>query len=159
MIFSLAELAQGQADVSGEEPGSILEMDNEEHLHVEGPIKYRLQASLAGSELVVRGSVSCRVSFACGRCGDFFTANVTDSAFLRAVEVEEGMEFVDLTPDIRESMILAFPLNPLCDASCKGICVHCGMNLNKGDCSCSVSWDDRRWDSLNKLRLPHSNRE
>lgn len=159
MIVSLAELGQGEAALSGEEPGSILEMENEERLRVDGPVRYELRASQAGKELVVRGSVSCAISFACVRCGDFFTADVTDSSFLRAFETTEGMEFVDLTPDIRESMILAFPLNPVCDASCKGICAHCGTNLNRGSCSCSVSWDDSRWNSLNELRLPRLNRE
>ena len=37
---------------------------------------------------------------------------------------------IDLEPFIRDEMILAMPINPLCRINCKGLCPECGENLN-----------------------------
>jgi len=43
---------------------------------------------------------------------------------------------IDLLPALREHLILATPLQPLCDESCAGLCQVCGVNLNEGVCGC-----------------------
>ena len=43
---------------------------------------------------------------------------------------------IDLDPDIREEIILDYPLKPLCRPNCKGLCLKCGKNLNEGGCTC-----------------------
>jgi uncharacterized protein len=62
------------------------------------------------------------------------------------------LESVDLTGDIRESMILAFPHYPVCDSACKGMCPQCGTNLNQKECNCQPPTDDR-WVGLDGLKL------
>jgi uncharacterized metal-binding protein YceD (DUF177 family) len=62
------------------------------------------------------------------------------------------LESVDLTEDIRESMILAFPHYPVCNPECKGLCPQCGVNLNNAPCSCQPPADDR-WAGLDGLNL------
>jgi uncharacterized protein len=61
-------------------------------------------------------------------------------------------ESVDLTPDIRESMILAFPHYPVCSQRCKGLCGRCGINLNREACDCAAPNDDR-WAQLDMLEV------
>ena len=60
---------------------------------------------------------------------------------------------VDLEPVFRDALTLALPLNPLCDAGCKGLCPHCGRDLNEGVCSCHVESSDPRWAPLEELRV------
>ncbi len=37
---------------------------------------------------------------------------------------------------IREQLILATPMQPVCHEGCQGLCQVCGQNLNQGDCAC-----------------------
>ena len=38
---------------------------------------------------------------------------------------------MDLAPIVRDEMLLAFPISPLCRPNCKGLCPTCGENLNE----------------------------
>jgi len=39
-----------------------------------------------------------------------------------------------------------------CREDCKGLCPHCGQNLNEGQCSCSVTLEEPRWAALKEIR-------
>lgn len=43
---------------------------------------------------------------------------------------------VDLAPMLREHVILAAPMQPLCREDCAGLCARCGKDLNEGPCQC-----------------------
>jgi len=45
-------------------------------------------------------------------------------------------DHVDLAPMLREHIILAAPMQPLCRIDCAGLCARCGADLNEGPCSC-----------------------
>jgi len=47
--------------------------------------------------------------------------------------------------------VLALPMKPLCGEACKGLCRHCGTNLNKSSCDCAPTWDDPRLAPLKGL--------
>ncbi|MGH2730855.1 MAG: YceD family protein, partial [Actinomycetota bacterium] len=51
-----------------------------------------------------------------------------------------------------DALTLALPLNPVCRASCKGLCAHCGADLNRGPCNCAAEETDPRWAPLAALR-------
>jgi uncharacterized protein len=53
---------------------------------------------------------------------------------------------------LREQVLLALPLKVTCREDCKGLCVHCGQNLNEGQCSCSNAIEDPRWTALREIR-------
>jgi uncharacterized protein len=58
---------------------------------------------------------------------------------------------------IREQVLLAVPLKVVCREDCKGLCPHCGKNLNAEQCSCSEPATDVRWAALKDLgsKLQH----
>jgi uncharacterized protein len=62
---------------------------------------------------------------------------------------------VDLSPLVREQIILALPTRPLCRDNCKGLCASCGINLNTQACSCTVSGGDPRLAVLRTLKVGH----
>ena len=64
-----------------------------------------------------------------------------------------GHEEIDLDPLIREALLLALPLAPLCEAACQGICPTCGADLNEGPCGCPPAGRDPRWAALDDLHL------
>jgi len=41
---------------------------------------------------------------------------------------------IDLSPIIREYMLLETPIKPLCKPDCLGLCIICGENLNAIAC-------------------------
>ena len=132
----------------GVEPGEVLKLGDDVAMAPAGEISYRLFVQAVSDELVVSGEVRMALRFVCARCAETFVCEVADSEFVRAYELAAATEFVDLTDDIREAIILALPANPLCRSDCKGLCHACGANLNEGACMCGPSPGDRRWEAL-----------
>src|SRR5207302_10491999 len=70
-----------------------------------------------------------------------------------------GSDFrIDLTPLLREEVILATPLAPLCRPDCEGLCVVCGRDLNTDPHQHEAPVDER-WERLRQLRDFHPERE
>jgi uncharacterized protein len=57
-----------------------------------------------------------------------------------------------LEDTLREQILLAIPLKVICREGCKGLCPHCGKNLNLEQCSCEIAEDDPRWSQLKEIR-------
>jgi len=73
----------------------------------------------------------------------FSEKNMTESGLLYP-----SSGIVDLSPLIREAMILAIPFRPLCSPDCKGLCPVCGADLNVEDCGHQKAPTDPRWAAL-----------
>ncbi len=58
---------------------------------------------------------------------------------------ESGLLLEDV---VREQVLLTLPGRVLCRPDCKGLCSHCGQNLNMGICSCEETSSDPRWNAL-----------
>jgi uncharacterized protein len=61
----------------------------------------------------------------------------------------EGILLEDV---LREQVLLAAPIRLVCGEECRGLCPHCGQNLNRGACSCAERFRDPRWDVLQDIR-------
>jgi uncharacterized protein len=55
---------------------------------------------------------------------------------------------IDLTAAIREHVLLGLPAFAVCQEDCRGLCPHCGANLNEGSCDCRTTVVDPRWAAL-----------
>lgn len=62
------------------------------------------------------------------------------------------LDQINLLPMVRENVLLALPLAPLCSDSCAGLCPTCGANRNEVPCACAAPPADNRWDALDDLR-------
>jgi len=60
-------------------------------------------------------------------------------------------DVVDLTPAVREELVLAAPQFVECRPDCKGLCPRCGQDLNLGPCDCDTATDPR-WAALEPLK-------
>ena len=110
-------------------------------------------------------TLSVQVSFplrvACDRCLEEFTRQY-DYTFTHTlvrqlqdewqdyILVEDGM--LDLEELILSDILLELPTKLLCKEDCKGLCPHCGCNLNHQSCDCNKAYHDPRWDVLNTLQ-------
>lgn len=123
----------------------------------------------------VKGHLTGELELTCSRCLEPFTLPIatdfdlqyvprTDKASEGEKEVEEddfttafySEDQIDLGHLVMEQFQLALPMKPLCDAGCKGLCPHCGTNLNTGPCDCSEKWEDPRLAALRSLSRPES---
>lgn len=58
---------------------------------------------------------------------------------------------LDLTEIVRQALMLALPMVPVCRNNCKGLCPNCGKNWNDGDCDCKTEELDPRLAALRDL--------
>ena len=135
-------------DVTRLDPdGEVLEGElfcvdvDEEFVHPFGGVRYRLDVRLFGTELLVRGRLEQDFDLVCSRCGEDFDTTVKVEDFTESYEVGEKIQEVDLTEDIRESIILTLPSYPVCREDCPGI-------VQKDEKPV-----DERWNVLNKLKV------
>ena len=61
--------------------------------------------------------------------------------------------WVELTPMLRDQLVLAIPGRALCDEACRGICAECGVNLNLTRCDCSEKASFSKFGKLKTFRL------
>ncbi len=112
--------------------------------------------------ILVTGRTDARADLECARCLKGFHASVEldvcelfyapghDQAEEDSYRVTDSE--VHLEPMLRDAIALSLPLNPVCDDACKGICAHCGRDLNDGACGCGEEEPDPRWAPLAALR-------
>jgi len=151
MQLDVARIGSDAEAFKGEEESDILDL-HEKDVAAASRVRYDLIARRIGPELVVFGSLSARMRFICSRCGDVFETEVREPEFTFNTEVQAGVEFVDLTPDMRESILLALPAHPVCRSECGGLCPHCGINRNRESCRCKPP-SDNPWGALDRLPL------
>ncbi|MEK7277040.1 MAG: DUF177 domain-containing protein [Chloroflexota bacterium] len=58
---------------------------------------------------------------------------------------------LDLSPLLREDMLLAMPIRPLCRPDCKGLCPTCGQDRNTDPCTCEEDGVNPRLAQLKNL--------
>ena len=147
----------------------------DEEYKVAAPVHLEMDVHKDGEAYRVTGRVATRLQLECGRCLEPFEIAVDNPFELRYVpqpaaagdqgqeEVEQEVteddlttafyteDSIDLGELLHEQFVLALPMKPLHDAACKGLCVHCGTNLNKETCDCAPTWTDPRLAVLKGL--------
>lgn len=147
------------------------------------PICAHVYAKPVGHHVWVTGMAKTIVEQICSRCLEFFetvvetefSATALPETLLPAVkqgeneaEVElktEEMDFIqcvgntlDLGDEIAQQIIMALPFSPLCNASCKGLCIQCGANHNQVSCECRDRAEDNPFVVLKTLCRPKNER-
>ena len=122
------------------------------------------------------GELEARFELACARCLEPVEQEVSrkfdllyrplgadagrEELSVTAAEAEIGYyqgEGLLLEDAVREQVLLALPLKVICREDCKGLCPHCGKNLNAGLCSCADLQEDPRWAALKEIRSKFEN--
>jgi uncharacterized protein len=164
-----------ESDVAPETVPALAETAAEEGCTFVAPLQARLRVIRVGEMVEVEGTVESRIRLSCSRClaehdeplvGSFALTyarempEVTDETGEEEVELsaeEMGLtlfhgEEIDLGEAIAEQVILALPMHPLCREDCRGLCPHCGANLNEGDCGCERPVFNPKFAALKKFK-------
>ncbi|MBS0659441.1 MAG: hypothetical protein JSR82_14465 [Verrucomicrobia bacterium] len=114
MKVHLKQVHEDGLQLAGEETRDILELGPEESARQAGPVVYDLQVGRDGEGLWATGVVSVDLELQCVRCLEKFTYPLTIPDVALHVPLE-GPELIDLTPHVREDILLALPAYPHCD--------------------------------------------
>ena len=123
------------------------------------------------ADIRLKGSFSGRFQVPCARCVEPVAQDIVRDFELlyRPLGADAGRDELSVTDAeaeigyyqgngilledvLREQVLLALPLKVTCREDCKGLCVHCGKNLNEEQCSCSTAVEDPRWMALREIR-------
>jgi uncharacterized protein len=122
-------------------------------------------------DIRIKGGLATRLESSCARCLEPITQDVKrefdllyrpqgsdagrDEMSVTEAEAEIGYyegDGISLDDVVREQVLLAVPLKVTCREDCKGLCPHCGSNLNQQQCVCDVSVEEPRWAALKEIR-------
>jgi uncharacterized protein len=122
-------------------------------------------------DIRIRGRLTTSLESNCARCLDALTEDVKREFDLlyRPLGADAGRDEISVTDAeaeisyyegkgillddvIREQILLTVPLKVTCREDCKGLCPHCGKNLNQEQCSCAVIQEEPRWAALKEIR-------
>ena len=132
-------------------------------------IRASLSIQHSGEEYFCQGTIEGDIVMECARClGEFVGTYSGKTDFIvrcyqpvKADEkdVPDDEEYVDLLDDstadisyiVNQTLMLALPMKPICQESCKGLCSNCGVNKNEKECDCKTQAYDERWEGLSGL--------
>jgi uncharacterized protein len=118
-----------------------------------------LEAVMEG--VLVSGTARSPLSGECARCLDPLTSSIevefqelyvySDTRSGGEAEEDERRlegDFIDLEPVLRDAVVLALPLSPLCRDDCPGLCSECGVKLADAGPDHRHDAVDPRWAAL-----------
>ncbi|WP_298386892.1 DUF177 domain-containing protein [Ferrimicrobium sp.] len=121
-------------------------------------IRVEGRAEAVSEGILVTWTLSTRYEAECVRCLGAIAGDLEGEArelFVEGDDTEDQYGFrgevLDLSVAIADLCVLLLPPVPLCRADCKGLCQHCGADLNEGSCGCSQETSDPRWAALDQL--------
>ena len=151
MRINVKRIAEDGETLRGSEPGAIIGLEDGD-ICFPHPVEYAVLAQVQGQALLVTGKLWTAARLRCSRCLREFERRVEAAEFVVHQELA-GEDFVDLTPQMREDILLQLPQRALCQPDCQGLCPACGKDLNSGRCQCRVTQTDQRWHALDGLKL------
>jgi uncharacterized protein len=121
--------------------------------NIRGSVKF----TLTNFGIVASVRAHATLELTCARCLESFEAPVDisfEEEYQPTIDIATGLastmprsdtafaisanHTIDLREALRQHLLLAVDLVPLCGEGCKGLCPTCGHNLNTGPCSCPV---------------------
>ena len=123
-----------------------------------GPVTVRLGLFKQNDKIYVKAELSVTIESECSRClspvqialkGAFESQYRPLPKSPRDLLDDIGIgyysgEYIDLSDDFRESLLLEVPAKILCSENCRGWCPRCGKNLNEGKCDCCSESEEVR---------------
>ncbi len=150
-------------------PGQFDLADTQLRVTVPPYVFFHLQR--LGRDIRIQGRLTTELEVCCDRCLALFSFPVAThfDVFYAPIEVltpeqevaltERDLAFgfyrndlIDLTGLVREQIRLALPFRLLCREDCRGLCPHCGADLNQQECGCRDPGTDPRWAALGEVK-------
>ena len=135
------------------------------------PLEVNATAELLEGQIRVTGDLHTKIEMVCARClepvieevhRDFdlfyqplLKGTPNDVERLKDDDTEIGFfegEGLFLADVLKEQVLLSLPMKVICQSDCRGLCPHCGANLNQEQCRCERHSSDPRLAPLARLK-------
>jgi len=150
LVVNLRHLERKDLVLKGNLPVSELDIDtHDEMIRLEKPLAHNLEVQQMEEGLLLRGSLLLPLACECVRCLKSFEYRLEfkDWSCLVPLIGEDAAtrdgDTVDLTPFLREDILLELPQHPLCKPDCGGLRETTGRKTKKsgtGDAKTSSVW-------------------
>ena len=148
MKIHLRQIPAEGLHLEGEENCPLPQLDREE-ARCSGPLRYQLDAGISEGALWVKGELTQPVELHCVRCLEKFPFEIVVNDFTVHTDLT-GPEQVDITPFMREDLLLNLPAYPHCDREGGRICPMPEVLKSEEDVLEARPPD---WSALDKLKL------
>jgi uncharacterized protein len=178
MFLDIKELALHPIDFVEEFQSGIIDWgdDNQQRTALNASGRAELVEEHHGKRKIIKdirlkGKLAAGFELSCARCLEPVAQDVKrefellyrplgadagrDELSVTDAEAEIGYyqgEGILLEDVLREQVLLTLPVKVTCREDCKGLCPHCGANLNQQSCSCATLVEDPRWSALKEIR-------
>jgi len=160
LLFNIRHLEHEVVTLRGELPVAELDVGGiDELIQADSPLQHDLVVERHERSILVQGRLELRLRCECARCLKGFEYKLAFASWscLLPMEGEDKVmvnnDCVDLTPYVREDIVLAFPQHPLCEPECRGL-EAAGPNGARPSGGASATGDlSPAWAELNKLKL------
>jgi uncharacterized protein len=160
LTVSLRQLEQKEIHLKGSIPVEDMQVDvSDDAIHLNQPMSYDLEVSRLQEGILVQGRVCVPLDCECVRCLKRFSRDLVVSGtichlFLEGEDaIQTDGDAVDLTPHIRETILLEFPPHPVCEKECRGMTTTPGLQANPSSAKGPADVGSRTWAELDKLKF------
>lgn len=154
LTLNLRHLENHEVRLQGELAAAELDFGmHDDMVRAERPLRYDLTVEKLAGALLVSGSLRLVLDCQCVRCLKPFQLKLELPDWKRHLPLEGeektpvNNDFVDLTPFVREDILIEFPPHPLCKPDCGGL-DRGQVPKSAGEPAMSPAWSE-----LDKLKL------
>jgi uncharacterized metal-binding protein YceD (DUF177 family) len=137
--------------LEGEEDCLIPELESE-GIRCAGPMHYQMEVGVSDGALWANGSLRQPVELSCVACLEKFVHEIKVPAFALHTELD-GPETVDLSPFMREDILLNLPPHPRCDGEGGRVCKATKTDQADPAKQQRAAKREHDWAELDKLKL------
>jgi uncharacterized protein len=174
VFFNVRELEVRKVRFNADIPPGGLEF-LDRHIRQVSPIHAEGVAELVSDtlgEIRIVGQYSVQMEAECDRCLEPIQAELRNDFDLIYLPTPKGQQLpperaieesetdigfyegngIELGQILQEQVLLAMPMQQICNEQCRGICPNCGQNRNLDQCHCEQKVPDDRWAALKNLK-------
>ncbi len=132
-----------------------------------GDVQVECTLNKTASQILLECETKAFARLACDRCNEEYETEIKNkfSALYffdksKVTEDDDDIFYISRDTDkleiskiVRDYSYLAIPMKKLCKEDCKGLCPHCGANLNYEKCTCNVEVGNPVWEKLKQIKF------
>lgn len=171
MKLRLHEISEPRSFSFTEKDGWLQDVFTRLQLKTVGPVSLYIKVTKQKKDLFIEGHFQAVVKTSCSRCIKEVRHTIDEifsPVFIHEKEpkmkdgaVEKGKmdvtyfqnDELNLAEVVQEQIVLSLPAQPVCDENCKGLCPHCGEDLNVKACGCEKEMSQSTFDVLKNVKI------
>jgi uncharacterized protein len=160
LTVNLRHLEAHDVHLEGLLPVEELDIDiHDEVIQLGSPLEHNLEVQKLEDGILVQGYLRLVLECECVRCLKPFQypLELTDWTCHLPLQGEDAVavvnDCVDLTPWVREDILLGFPQHPLCNSDCRGLPSMADGKSKNSSGTGKTEVGSPAWAELNKLKL------